>query len=30
MKNLFDKEQNYNQIITKINKNNKRKRVIVN
>lgn len=28
MKNLFDKEQNYNQIITKINKNNKRKRVI--
>lgn len=29
MKNLFDKEQNYNQIITKINKNNKRKRVIV-
>ena len=25
MKNLFDKEQNYNQIITKINKNNKRK-----
>lgn len=28
MNNLFDKEQNYNQIITKINRKNKRKRNI--
>ena len=28
MNNLFDKEQNYNQIITKINRKNKRKKVI--